>query len=291
MALTCARCGAQNVDGNRFCQVCGTPLTAIAAGGQAPPAFAPPPGPPAGYASPPGFAVPPGYQSPYYAPSAASPQAPVHRTPWLMIIGAVVVLIVLMAGCGTALALLRSQPGTTSGTGIAPVPSPSPAVSPSPIASPTALTGPTATNEGETVPVPAGWAVDSKDNQSITISDPSGAGSVTVGSGPSSPSQTAQQNKDTLDKFFTGKYPDTKNCANSKTTTGSLDGANGMFWELCFTLVSGGQSFQAVAPLFAGANADGSVYYVVLLLTPSNNLQSFINESAPILSGIQWKLK
>ena len=208
-----------------------------------------------------------------------------------MIVGAVVVLIVLMAGCGTAIALLRNQPGTTSGAGIAPLPSPSPAVSASPIVSPAAPTGPTASNDGETVPVPAGWAVDSKDPESITITDPSGTGSVTIGSGPSNPSQTAQQNKDTLDKFFTGKYPDTRNCANSQTTAGSLDGATGIFWQLCFTVVSGGQSFQAVAPIFAGANADGSVYYVVLLLTPSNNLQTFISESAPILSGIQWKLK
>jgi len=287
MALTCARCGAQNVDGNRFCQVCGTPLTAIAAGAPVPPVFAAP----SGYASAPGDASPPGYQSPYYAPSAAAVQAPVHRTPWLLIIGAVVVLLVVMAGGGTAFALLSGQPGPTGGTGIAPVPSPSPAVSPSPIASPTTLAGPTASNDGETIPVPAGWAVDAKDNQSITLSDSSGTGSVTIGSGASNPSQTAQQNKDAVDKFFTGKYPDTKNCTNSQTTTGSLDGAPGIFWELCFTLVSGGQSFEAAAPIFAGANADGSIYYVVMLLTPSNDLQSFVNETAPILAGLQWKLK
>jgi len=49
MALTCARCGAQNPDGNQFCQACGTPLSR-------PPAGAPPPPPsalPLAYASPP----------------------------------------------------------------------------------------------------------------------------------------------------------------------------------------------------------------------------------------------
>lgn len=280
MALTCARCGAQNIEGNRFCQVCGTPLTAVGAGA------------PAAVAAPPGFAQPPGYQSPYYPPAGAGAQAQVHRTPWLLIVSAVVVLVLLMAGGATAIALLGNRAGSTSGSGIAPqVSSPSPGGPPSPIASPTTLAGQTASNDGETIPVPTGWAVDSKDNQSITISDPSGTGSVTIGSGPSNPNQSAQQNKDTLDKFFAGKYPDTKDCLNSKTTTGSLDGAPGIFWQLCFTLVSGGQSFSAAAPIFAGANADGSVFYVVLLLTPSNNLQSFINEAAPILSGIQWKLQ
>jgi hypothetical protein len=312
MALTCARCGAQNVDGNLYCQVCGTPLGAMPAAAQAPPAYAPPPGPSApppgppgpppgppgpppgqqvAYASPPGFASPPGYQSPYYVPSAAAPPTQVHRTPWLLILGAVVVLVVVMAGVGTAVALLHSQAGTTNAAGIAPLPSPSPAGTPSPVASPTALTGPTASNDGETIPVPAGWAVDAKDSESITISDASGNGSVTIGSGPSNPSETAQQNKDMVDKFFAGKYPDTRPCAGTRTTAGSLDGANGIFWQLCFTLVSGGQSFQAAAPIFAGANGDGSVYYVVMLLTPSNNLQAFVSESAPILAGIQWKLK
>ena len=291
MALTCARCGAQNIEGNRFCQVCGTPLAAVAAVASAPGFAGPPSAPQAAYASPPGFAAPPGYQTPYYAPSAAGPQAPVHRIPWMLIISAVVVLLVVMAGGGTAFALLHNQPGT-GGTGIAPqVPSPSPAVSPSPIASPSTLAGPTASNAGETFPLPTGWVVDSKDSESITISNPSGTGSVTVGSGPSNPSQSAQQNKDTVDKFFTGKYPDTKNCANSKTTTGSLSGASGIFWELCFTLVSGNQSVPAAAPIFAGANADGAVYYVVMLLTSSDKLQAFIKETAPILAGIQWKLK
>src|SRR5882672_12808107 len=161
MALTCARCGAQNPDGNQFCSACGTPLTAAAAAPQsAPPQAAAPAAvaaPPAAYASPP----PAAYASPYYAPATAMPQAPVHRTPWVLIIGAVVALIVVMAGCGTAIALLGGKATLTGG--ISPdVPSPSPAGSPSPVASPVALTGPTATNPVVTVSVPPGWAVSAK---------------------------------------------------------------------------------------------------------------------------------
>ncbi|MEO8745974.1 MAG: zinc ribbon domain-containing protein [Candidatus Dormiibacterota bacterium] len=300
MAITCARCGAQNPDGNQFCQVCGTPLTAAAAGGAVaqPPPAAPPaaiPGPPPGFA-PPGFAspppTPPVYQSPYYSPAGAAAQGAVHRTPWVLIVSAVVVLVVVMAGCGTAVALFGRSNAQTGGTGIATgVSSPSPASSPSPIASPVTLSGPSATNDGETIPVPTGWVVDSKDNESITLSDPSGFGTITVGSGQSVPSQTAQQNKDSLDKFFLGKAPDTKSCPNSKTTNGNLNGAQGIFWTLCFTLVSGSQSAAVAAPLFAGANSNGSIFYAVLMLTPVDNLQKFINEAAPILAGIQWKLK
>src|ERR1700726_2865661 len=48
MAVTCARCGTQNPDGNQFCQACGSPLAVAAATPPAPQAAppAPPPGPP-----------------------------------------------------------------------------------------------------------------------------------------------------------------------------------------------------------------------------------------------------
>lgn len=283
MAVTCARCGTQNPDGNQFCQACGTPL-AVAAAPPAPGAVlpGPPPGPPPPQA---------GYQSPYYAPSAVGPQPPVHRTPWILIISAIVVLVVLMVGCGTAIAVFSNR---TSGHGISPglLPSPSPAGAPSPVASPSPVStsGGTASNKGETFILPAGWTVQSQDNETILITNPNGNGSVTVGSGASSPAQTAQQNKDTIDKFFQGKYPDTKTCAGTKTTTGTLNGAAGIFWELCFTLSSGGQSVQAETPLFAGANASGNVYYIVLLLTSQTNVQTFIKDATPILQSIKWKL-
>ena len=284
MAVTCARCGTQNPDGNQFCQACGTPLAVAVA----PPQPAPPstlPGPPPGAPPPPGA-----YQSPYYQPSAVGPQPPVHRTPWTLIIAAIVVLVLIMAGCGTAIAVLGNRvAGNQGGSGI--LPSPSPAGTPSPgTTPPTTISGSTVANKGEVLTLPPGWTVQSKDDQSIALTNPNGDGSIAVGSGASSPAQTAQQNKDEVDKFFSGKYPDTKNCPGSKTTNGTLNGAPGIFWELCFTVTSGGQSIQAASPVFAGANSDGSVYYVVILLTPKSNLDAFITESAPVLKSIQWKL-
>src|SRR5256885_13020653 len=116
MALTCARCAAQTPDGNLYCQACGTPLTA--AGGVATAASPVPPpgayaGPPAGI--PPPVAAPGGYQSPYYTPQGVA--APVHRTPWMLIIAAVLALTVLMAGLGTALAGIgRRHPSHPGGS-------------------------------------------------------------------------------------------------------------------------------------------------------------------------------
>jgi hypothetical protein len=241
------------------------------------------------YASPP--PVPAGYSSPYYSPVGVGPQAPVHRTPWILIVSAVVVLIVLMAGCGTAIALLGGGKFTFSG-GISGLPSPTPGVSPSPIAQPTLAPGATSvSNDGVTVPLLSGWSLANKDAQSIGLLNPAGNGSLVVASGTLNPRQTAQQGKDAVDKVFAGKYPDARPCPGSTTKTGSLNGVSGIFWTLCYTVVQSGRSFPAASSLFAGANANGSVGCLLELATLQNNLQAFITESAPIVQGIQWKLK
>jgi hypothetical protein len=230
-----------------------------------------------------------GYQSPYYTPTGAA--VPVHRTPWTFIIAGVVALLVLMAGCGTAIAILGNRASNTSGTGLGTdLPSPTPGVTPSPIASPTTLGATTQSNDGLTVPVPMGWSVASKDNESVVLTDPSGEGSVTVASGPSSPTQTAQDNKDTIDAYFKGKYPDTRACPGSTTTSSSFNGAKGISWTLCFTLTSGSHTIPAAASLFAGANTSGSVYYIVMVLTRQDNLQNYLSVAKPVLQGIHWKL-
>ncbi len=276
MALTCAHCGAQNPDGNLYCQSCGSPLAAPPAAA-APPS--PPPGPP-GFVGPPpgvappvagptGYQAPTGYQSPYYAPAA--PVGPVHRTPWMLILAAVVALTILMAGCGTALAILGSRStANNTGPGVGTeLPSPTPGVTPTPIASPTSapLGATTESNDGVSVKVPAQWSVANKDVESITLSDPNSEGTVTVASGPSSP-----------------------NCPNTTTTTTSFNGATGISWTMCFTLTQGGHSLPAAASLFAGANSTGSVYYAVLVLTRQDNLPAFLVKAKPVLQSVQWKL-
>jgi hypothetical protein len=216
---------------------------------------------------------------------------PVHRTPWVLIISAVVILVVVMAGCGTALAIIGARSGNVNGAGI--VPSPSPGGSPSPIASPTGSQSATsASNPGVTVPVPSGWAVDNT-NDRIILVNPDGTGQLLVQSGASIPAASAQENKDAVDASAKNdpKAQGIKTCPNSKTTTGSLNGAAGIFWTLCFTYISGAQSFPAAASLFAGANGDGSVYYYIKLFTAADNLAAFVKETKPILQGLQWKLK
>ena len=299
MAAICARCGTQNPDGNQFCQNCGTPLTARPSAVAAPPPAPlapPPPGPPTAYASPP-MAGPPAYTSPYYAPSG--PAVAVHRTPWMLIIAGVVVLVILMAGCGTALAVLgnRASAGNnTSGTALSDLSSPSPASTPTPIASPvtTPSTSPsggtTESNDGLTITLPAGWSVANKDSESIVLTDPDSEGSVTVASGASSPTQTAQDNKATMDSFFKKTYPDARVCPGTSTANTTLNGARGLSYQVCFTLTAGGQAVPAAASLFVGANTSGSVYYVVMVVTREANLVPYVTKVRPVLATIKWKL-
>ena len=282
MALTCSRCGTQNPDGNRFCTSCGTPL-APAPPQQVATAVAPPP-------------PLPGYQSPYYAPPPGAGGPAVHRTPWLVIISIVVATVLVLSGVGTVLAL-------TLGHKNAPAASFSSLASPSPVSSPTAgepspspsqqpSGGSSASNSGETVAVPDGWQVMNKDDNSITLQSPNGDGAITIASGPQSPPASAQQLKDQIDKQLTAKYADAAACPGSGTDNGPIAGVNGIFWTECYTLTTGGQSVAVGEPLWVGANASGSVAYVVVLETTQDNLDTFIKECVPILqSGITWKLK
>lgn len=295
MALACPRCGSQNPDGNAYCEACGTPLAApvaVTAGAFAgpPPGMAPPPPAPSMAPPPP----PPGYQAPYYTP--IGPRVQTQRTPWALIIAGVLVLTVLMAGAGTALAIIgnRANQSSSSGAGIADVvPSPTPGLTPSPVASPTATTTAQTglqSNAGFTVNVPSGWSIDMNDSETMVFSDPNGEGSVTVSSGNSVPSQTAQNNKDTIDSALKSKYPDTRECPNTSPANGTFNGASGISWQLCFTLTSGANSVPAAASLFAGANASGSVYYLVMVLTTDGNLSGYVNTAKPLITTVRWKL-
>lgn len=245
----------------------------------------PAPAPPLAYASPPGLA------SPYYSPVGAAPQAPVHRTPWTLIIAAVVVLIVVMAGCGTAVALITNKASVTGGI-TSDLPSPTPAGSPSPLASPSPIAGATvASNDYLTVPVPPGWQVAHKDSQVIALLSPNGLGSMVVASGPLSPTSTAQAGKDSIDKTFQTKYPGAQNCAGTSPKNGTLNGASGIFWTLCYTVVHSGNSFPAASALFVGVNSNGSIAYLLELATSAGNMDGFRVETKAMVQGIIWKSK
>jgi len=301
MALICPRCGTQNPDSNSFCLACGTglaavpvtpavPASAVAASpfSQAPPAYTPPPSPAdATLAAP-----PPQLQAPFYAPASASTMQPeLHRTPWMLIVGIVVALVIVMTGIGTVLAMGLSRSSTSTANTLSELSSPSPAITPSALPSGAPSAPPPVVAQNVTVPVPDGWTVADSGNEEISLLSPKSDGSVTVASGVQSPPQNAQQNKDTVDAFFREQFPDAKDCPGGKTATGSLNGVNGITWELCFTLTSGAQSAPAAALFFVGANADGTVYYMTYLLTLASNMANFQKEAAPVLKGIVWNLK
>jgi hypothetical protein len=291
--VACSSCGAENPEGASRCEVCGAALTIVAAG---------PPSPaegerestgdlPTGVGS--GMATPAGYPSPNYVRTTPAPTGTVHRLHWSRIVGAIAAALVLLSVSGLVIALISGQlAGSTSSPGISgQPPSPSPSGTPNPSSSPSPVqTGPTQSNNGESVPVPTGWSVVNIDSQNITLTDSSGAGSVTVASGPSSPTETAEQKRDSINRYFESRYPDANPCPNSTSRSGELNGVSGIFWTLCFTFTTGGQSFPAASAMFVGANLDGSVYYEVAVLTSQDNMQSFVDESKPIVQGIQWKL-
>jgi hypothetical protein len=212
----------------------------------------------------------------------------------MLIIAGVVALVVLMAGCGTALAVIasRNSASVNGSLGTADVPSPTPAVSPSPVASPTsAATGPsTAANDGVSLTVPTGWTVVSKDSEEIVLQDPSPEGEIDIASGSSSPASSAQDNKNEIDNELKTKYPDTRPCPNTKTVSSTLNGAKGLSWSLCFTLTDGTHSVPAGASVFVGANPSGSVYYLVIVLTRQDNLTNYLKVTAPVTASIHWKL-
>jgi hypothetical protein len=210
----------------------------------------------------------------------------------MLIIAGVVALVVLMAGCGTALAVIgsRSQVSVTGTVGD--LPSPTPATSPSPIASPTTVSsGPsTVANDGVSLTLPAGWTVESKDSETIVVMDPDTQGDVEVASGSSSPAASAQENMTEINSELKSKYPDVRACSGTKTANTTFNGVKGISWTLCFTLTSGTQSLPAAGSLFVGANSDGRTFYFVFVLTRQSNLSHYLSVAKPVLSSVHWKL-
>jgi hypothetical protein len=236
---------------------------------------------------PPPDLPPPVYQSPYYAPTAGGYQAPVHRTPWVLIVSAVLGLIVVMAGCGTAYAFLNARNQSSAGV----LPSPSPAGTPSPVQTTSPPAGSSAAStSAESVTLPPGWAATNSD-PTMTVTNPTGDGSVVISSGADNPTQTAQEIKDVLTKQLTAKFPDTRTCSGTTTTNGSIGGVSGIWWQLCFTVTSGGQSFPGEFSIWAGANSSGSIGYGVILFTLESRMSAFMSEAKPLLASIHWKLK
>jgi hypothetical protein len=209
----------------------------------------------------------------------------------VLIAGAVVALVVVMAGCGTALAIFTNRNGSQTGAAVD-LPSPSPAGTPSPVQqrSPVPVGTNTASTSAVSVTVPSGWAASTSDPD-ITVTNPAGDGSIVLSSGQDNPPENAQQIKDIVDKSLTAQFPDTKVCPGTKTTNGTVGGVAGLWWQLCFTVTQGGQSFPGEMTLFAGANPSGSVGYGIILFTQASRMSTFFNDAKPILASVQWKLK
>lgn len=197
-----------------------------------------------------------------------------------MLVGPLLIGLVVLGGIGAVFAVLHNSSNTPT---VVAQDSAAPTFSPPPGST-------VVSNVGVELVVPPGWSVVSKDADTITLTDSSNDGAVTVGSGPSNPSRTAQQNMDAINQILRSKYPDTQVCPGRPVVSSSFNGAKGLFWTLCFTATSGSQSVPAVASMFAGANSDGSVAYLLMAITAQGNLTYFTNEDKALLQSIHWKL-
>jgi hypothetical protein len=210
----------------------------------------------------------------------------------MVILAAVVALVVIMAGVGTLIAVLGNRNSPSNNGSVADLASPSPEASPSPVGSPvpTPTSSATQSNDGVSVTLPAGWTVADQDSETLVLTDPNSEGEITIASGASVPAQTAQDNKTSIDQGLKGKYPDTRNCPGTTTSSATFNGAKGIAWTLCLTLTDGTHSVPAAASVFTGANSSGSVYYVVIVLTQQDDLSHYLSVAKPVLASVHWKL-
>ena len=138
MALTCARCSAQNPEGNAFCQQCGAALAPVPA--------AQPPAPATPAAQPPQVTAPPTAAQPAPPPLPSTP--PPHAAGRLSrnaIIAIAVVAILVIAGAVIVFAAIKHSPNVPPGPTAPPRPTSAPPTSgptPRPTTAPTATPAP-----------------------------------------------------------------------------------------------------------------------------------------------------
>ena len=297
MPVACSRCGTQNPDGNRFCQNCGTVLAAAppVATQAAPTAPAPVPGGPA-VGPPPAMG---GYQNPYYAP--AQPQQ-VHRTPWLLVVGIIVGLVLVMGACGVGIAIVVPKGNTntnqTSGPKLGTPAPPAIKSSPSPVgqASPSPKPTPGQSSGGQTVSVasltvsvPSGFQVIDKNDNGVTVQTPKGDGVIQVQSGKLSNPTTEQQLQQAVLAYLKQKYPDANVCGSDNNV--EINGPSGSIAKICFTLTSQNSPAVAAAAVYwLATNSAHNVFYEVDGFTTDANFDSFMDTTSPFVDSVNWKL-
>jgi hypothetical protein len=318
MAVTCANCGTQNPDGNKFCQSCGKPLAAapVGAAGAPPPAPIPTPTPAAAQApgaTPGGAPMPgPGYQSPYYAPQPGQAAVAVHRTSPGLIIGIIGGLVLLMVGAMVLIGLLFIRPS--------PNPHPNPVATvanvpatPAP-STPTPVAGsspPPATPTPRSTPVPTptpsrpsgsnviktssfqvnapGWKNLKQDSLSVTLLSPQGDGTLFILAGQlKQPSDTQSW----VTSFLTDvgkKYPDAKICLKPAAETHG--GKDGIIVGACYTYTpSSGSAFAAADVLWASVDTNNNVFMYEVFCEAKNFDNVYNKETLPVIAdnSLQW---
>ena len=301
MAVTCANCGTQNPDGNRFCQSCGKPLAAAPVGATA----APPAGPipaPAPAAAPGGPPMPPpGYQSPYYAPQPGQAVA-VQRTSAGLIIGIVGGLVLLMVAAMFLIGLLflhstpKPNPSPVAHTTTTPVPS-TPAPQTSAPSTPTPRSTPTPTRSGGTNIVKTssfqvnapGWKTLKSDSLSVTLLSPQQDGTLYILAGQLKQPSDTQTWVAAFLSDAAKKYPDATLCLKPAAETHG--GKDGIIAGACYTYTpQSGAAFAAADVLWASVDSNNNVFMYEVFCDAKNFDNVYNKETLPVIadSSLQW---
>jgi len=137
---------------------------------------------------------------------------------------------------------------------------------------------------------PGGWVVLQTTRMSVALEDPRRLGLLVLLSGALSGSPSEDRFAQSLVNSTTQGTTDARICGTITTTT-VPNGPEGLLVPLCYTLVpQNGKALQLYAIIFAGVS--GKVGTVVRLVTPArpSTLEAFAEESAPLLSTVQWRL-
>lgn len=266
----CATCGAQNPDGNRFCQNCGRPLVAAAA---------PPP---------------PAYQNPYYAPQPGQAVVASRTSPWLLIgiIGGLVFFMIIAVAVIAAV-LLRPGPSPhplpVANQTTAPS-TPAPIGTPTPAATPSRSSGGSNVIKTSSFQVNApGWKTLHQDNLSVTLLSPQQDGTLQILGG-----QLKQQSdtKTFVDQFLAdivNKYPGAKPCLQPKSE--SHGGKDGIIVGACYTYTpQTGAAFPAADVIWASVDDSNNLFTYEVFCNTKDFDNVYNKEVLPVIAdnSLQW---
>ncbi len=257
MSNRCPQCGTPRVTATAFCTRCGRPF-----------------GPPAA-----------SYQHGTTVPAMPAQYGfqPPHRIRGSLIVGSVVgtmALLILMA------LLIHAVAGSSSGddTSLPPIVAP-------------LQGGTTFSNPTFSIQYPSGWTLGKNDDTQANLAAPAALGWPNEGTLFVQSSNGAGRGVNSFDidmqsllQSRLGSFPDANICRNPVDTTQA--GQAGKDFVICLTQTAqNGVVIRIRDEYFVSVTAGRSAFYEVEWWSPENDHSQFIQDAAPLVASISWKLQ